>query len=166
MIDFKGKSSEALSAAIVAAGHWVRLHDNVPVASDEAAVQAIIDSYTLDQAKAEKARAISLHAKNLRDKVVAAISAGEMASWPIKRAEADAFAADPNAACPALSAEAQKRGIALADLVAKVNSNAARFLGAETAIGGTDGLHRDAIAAMTTFEEVAAYDYTTGWPEV
>ena len=45
MIDFKNKSCEALSNAIAQAGHWVRLHDNVPVSSNDAAVQAIIDGF-------------------------------------------------------------------------------------------------------------------------
>ena len=36
----------------------------------------------------------------------------------------------------------------------------------EAQIGGTDGKHRDAIASCTTFEEVAAYNWRTGWPEV
>jgi hypothetical protein len=155
-----------LHKAIALAGETLVQVDGVWQASDTAAVQAIIDSYTLGQAKAEKMSSVLAHSKELRDKVVASISAGEMASWPIKRSEAEAFSADQTAPCPMLTAEAQARGIPLADLVAKVHANSARFSAAEAAIGGTDGKHRDAIAALTTFEEVAAYDFSTGWPEI
>lgn len=156
-----------LHRAIEDAGHMLRQHDGVWISSNDAAVQAIIDGYSLSDAKAAKSLAVSLHAKALRDKVTRNIADGEMASWPIKRDEAREYsAAGELAQCPELRKEAAARGIPLAQLVAKVNGNAARFMGAETAIGGTDGKHRDAIAALATFEAVAAYDYSTGWPEV
>jgi len=168
MINFNGKNQfSSCMRLIEVAGHYVRLVDNVLEASDPVAVQSIIDSYTLDMAKAERSLAVSLHAKALRDKVTAPIAAGEMASWPIKRDEAaDYMAVGDAATCPALRQEAQARGVTLAQLVAKVNSNAARFIAAETAIGGADGKHRDAIAALETFDQVAAYDFSSGWPEV
>lgn len=167
-MNFNGKNQfSGCMQLIEAAGHYVRLVDNVLEASDSIAVQAIIDSYTLDMAKAERSLAVSLHAKALRDKVTAPIAAGEMASWPIKRDEAAEYMRlGDSAPCPALRQEAQARGITLAQLVAKVNNNAIRFIAAETAIGGADGKHRDAIAALETFDEVAAYDFSSGWPEV
>lgn len=156
-----------LHQAIRQAGHTLEQRDGVWVASDEVLVQAIIDSYTLEQAKALKSAAVSLCAKRAREAVTAMIAAGEMASWPIKRAEAEQFAAvGESADCPSLRAEALARGITLSELVTKVLVNAARFVGAEAAIGGADGRHRDAIAELSTFEAVAAYDYSTGWPEV
>ncbi len=156
-----------LHEAITAAGHWLHHIDGDWKSSNDAAVQPIIDGYTLDKAKAEKSLAVSLHAKALRDRVTSTIAAGEMASWPIKRDEAADYALLGEAApCPALRQEALARGIALGELVAKVRANAARFLAAETAIGGTDGKHRDAIAALATFEAVASYDFSSGWPEV
>ena len=156
-----------LHKAIEAAGHWWYEDSNGWKVSDAAAVQAIIDGYTLDKAKAEKCSAVSAHARALREQVTSAIAPGEMASWPIKRAEAEEYkAVGEAAACPALRSEAAARGVTLAQLVAKVASNAARFMGAEAAIGGTDGRHRDAIAALTSFEAVAVYDYSAGWPEV
>lgn len=166
MINYIEKGPGLLSA-ITAVGHWLYEDSTGWKSSDDAAVQAIIDGYTLDRAKAEKALAVSMHAKELRDRVVASISAGEMASWPIKRAEAEEYGRLGEAApCPSLRLEAAARGVTLAQLVAKVNANAARFIGAETAIGGADGKHRDAIAALGTFEAVAAYDISRGWPEV
>lgn len=156
-----------LHNAIAAAGHALAQVDGVWQCSNEAAVQAIIDSYTLDKAKAEKCGSVSAHAKALRDMVVAAISAGEMASWPIKASEAARFGATGDASqCPMLSSEAASRGVTVAELVGKVNGNAARFIAAEAAIGGTDGKHRDAISQLETFEAVANYDFNTGWPAV
>lgn len=156
-----------LHIAIHAAGHWLAQVDGAWRSDDDEAVQAIIDGYTLDQAKAEKSRDVTLHAKALRDKVVAAISPGELASWPVKLSEAAKFAGGANAAqCPMLAGEAAARGITLAELVGKVGGNAAGFSALESAIGGTDGKHRDAIKALTTFAEVCAYDYSAGWPVV
>ena len=153
-----------LHAAIARAGHSLRQENGVWISSDDAAVQAIIDGYTLAKAKALKQAEISLHAKSLRDKVVSTISAGEMASWPIKLAEASAFAANPATPTPMLSAEASIRGITVADIVGKVGNNATGFAGLEAQIGGIDGMHRDAVAALTTFEAVNSYDFSGGWP--
>jgi hypothetical protein len=157
-----------LHDAIIAAGHSLHFDSARGwVASDEAAVQASIDSYTLAQAKAEKKSQSLAIAKSLRDKVVAAISPGEMASWPIKRDEAIRYSQTGNAAdAPLLSMEAQARGITLAAMMARVAANSASFAAAEAAIGGADGKHRDAIDALTTFEALAAYNLNTGWPEI
>lgn len=156
-----------LHEAISAAGHWMAQVDGVWRSSDDPVVQAIIDGYTLDKAKAAKAREVMLKAKSLRDRAVTAISAGEMASWPIKRAEANAYiASGGTAACPMLAEEAAARAVTLAELVAKVIGNAQAFGGLEAAIGGTDGRHRDAIQALTDFAAVASYDYSAGWPAV
>lgn len=143
------------------------LQQQVQRTDDDAAAQAIIDAWTLADSIAFVRAEILAHAKALRDRVIANVSAGEMASWPIKLAEARSFASDGDGSkCPMLSAEAQARGITVAALVAKVGGNAATFSGLEAAIGGTDGKHRDAIAACTTFEELLAYNWRTGWPEV
>lgn len=161
------EKGQGLHKAIAQAGHWLRQVDRVWQASDDAAVQAIIDAYTLAQAKAERMRESLVIAKGLRDAVVADISSGEMASWSIKREEALAYAASGNPAdAPLLSAEAQARGIPLDAMLAKVSANTGRFQAAEAAIGGADGRHRDAIAALSTFEEIAAYDLTAGWPDL
>lgn len=161
-------SYPGLTEAIAAAGHALECNNGAWYASNATAVQAIIDSYVapdlLAVVKAEKCAAVSAHAKMLRDKAVAAISAGEMASWGIKLSEAVKFGAsgDP-AQCPMLSAEASARGVTLAALVAKVGGNGQSFSYLEANIGGTDGKHRDAISALTTVEAVAAYDFSAGW---
>jgi hypothetical protein len=156
-----------LHNAIRAAGHHLEQLDGIWTSSDDSAVQIIIDAYTLDAAKAEVTKKVSAHAKVLRDRVVSEISMGELASWPVKLAEAVRFAETGNGAnCPMLSAEAQARGIPLAALVGKVGGNALGFSAIEAAIGGADGKHRDAIKAITTFVALADYDCTAGWPEV
>ena len=156
-----------LHEAIRRAGHTLREENGAWVSSNDAEVQAIIDGYTLDDAKAVKAQEISDHAKALRDKVIRSISAGEMASWPIKLAEAAKYAQTGQASdAPMLAAEAQARGIELVALVQKVGGNATTFASLESAIAGVDGKHRDAIKALATFDEVSAYDYLTGWPVV
>lgn len=162
-----------LHDAIAAAGfeaYWSNGQFITPNPSDEPAIQAIIDAYAapdmLAAAKAERSRAVALHAKALRDKAMATISAAEMASWPIKRAEAQAYASLGDGACPTLAVEALARGVTLAALVDKVNTNAVACLMLETAVAGTDGRHRDAIAALDSIDAVLAYEYSSGWPEV
>lgn len=156
-----------MHAAVAQAGHWIKQVNGQWMADDAAAVQAIIDGYSLAQAIGHRQAECLAIAKSLRDKAVSGISAGEMAGWPIKLAEARAFMADPaNAQTPMLSAEASARGVTVADLVAKVGGNSARFASLEAAIGGTDGRHRDALSKLTTFEAVASYDVTAGWPVV
>lgn len=155
----------ALHKIISDAGHWLRQEGVVWISSDDKAVQAIIDGYTLDQAKAAKQAEILAYAKILRDKVVSTISTGEMASWPIKLAEARAFAAG-STDTPMLAAEATIRGLSVADLVTKVDGNATGFAALEAQIGGIDGMHRDAVKALKTFEAVNGYDFSSGWPAV
>lgn len=144
--------------------------DGVPVSTNDAACQAIIDAYTLADYKAERKAESVAHAKALRDKAVSGYSAGEMASWPIKRAEAMSYVQgvselDP-AACPFLKAEAGFRGITLEAIVARVAANSAAMAGLEAAIGGIDGAHRDAIDALTTWQDVRDYDITSGYPAI
>jgi hypothetical protein len=155
-----------LHAAIGKAGLWLREENGSWITSDDAAVQAIIDGYSLADAKTHKAAEIIAFAKTQFDKTIAGISAGEMAGWPILRAEAIAYGVSGNEAdCPSIVQEAADRGITVAALVAKVNANAAYFNAARAKISGTSGKHRDAVNALTTFAEVVAYDYSTGWPE-
>lgn len=147
--------------------HLVEIGGVMQTASDPAAVQAAIDGYTLDQAKAARSIESQRIARELRDRVVAGVSPGEMAAWSVKRAEAQAYAQtqDP-AVAPLLSAEATARGVTLQHVIARVASNAASYAAMEAAIAGADGRHRDAIAALTSFDGVAGYDLTVGWPEV
>lgn len=154
-----------LHERIAAAGHWLQCVDGVWQASDLDAVQAIIDGYTLADTKREVSARITAIGRALRDAAVAGISPAEMASWTIKRAEAQAIAGGATAeAAPLLSAEALARGCTLAELVARVQANATALAGLEAAIAGTEGRHRDAVTACEDFASVLAYDFSAGWP--
>jgi hypothetical protein len=151
--------------AIEASGHSLAQKGDEWVVDDAAAVQAVIDAYTLDEAKEFLCAEVARHAKFIRDAVIADISAAEMASWPIKLAQAAAYALSGNEAdAPMLALEAQARALTLAELVAKVDTKAQQFAALEAQIAGVDGYHRDRIRALSSFTAVLAYDYRTGWP--
>ena len=162
MIDYIEKGP-GLHRAIRDAGHWLEQRDGVWISSDDIAVQAIIDWYTLDQAKTARRGEVSAVARRKYDLITSGISAAEMAGWPILLSEALAYRAS-GAVGAAIQAEADIRGIAVADLVTKIEGNAAQFQAARAAIAGTDGRKRDEIDALTTFEAVAGYDIHEGWP--
>ncbi|MBP8926260.1 MAG: hypothetical protein KBG75_10405 [Pseudomonadales bacterium] len=162
MIDYMEKGA-GLHRAVTDAGHWLEQRDGVWVSSDDVAVQEIIDSYTLEQAKAEKKHDVSARAREKYDLVTAGISAAEMAGWPILLSEALTYRASGSVGA-AIQAEATIRGSGVADLVTKIEGNAAAFQGARAAIAGTDGRKRDEIGALETFEAVAAYNVEGGWP--
>lgn len=169
MINYVEKGM-GLHEAVEAAGERLWMVDGTWVSSNDQVVQAIINNYTLDQAKAYRFAESKSIGKAKRDAIIAHASAGEMATWPIKRDEANSYVpivseADPTA-CPFLKAEAQYRNISLAEIVAKVKENTQRFQAAEAAIGGIEGKHRDNIAALNTFEEVLAYDLTADYPVI
>ena len=161
--------------AINAAGYAVEQRDNHVFAvrsSDgatgpdiDAAVQQIDDAYPVATAADHVCKAIESLATTKRNLVIAPYSPGEMASWPIKRAEALAYQASANTAdAPNLQAEANARGVSLSTLVGKVIADAQRFSAIEAAIAGTSGRHRDAVKALTSHAQIMSYDYTTGWP--
>ena len=165
MITTTKQIDDVVGARIVAAGQSVWIDDGIIYSSDDAVVQAIVDAYTLDEAKAALGEKISALAKAKRDLVVAGISAGEMAAWAIKRDEALKYAATGNASdAPLLSIEAAARGVALPVLMAKVSTAATGFAMLEGAIGGAAGKHRDAVTALPDFASLYVYDYATGWP--
>lgn len=164
MINYAEKGS-GLHDHIRAAGYGLCCVDGTWQSTNDAAVQAIIDGYSLADSKAEICGRINTRAKELRDAAVAGISPAEMASWAIKRGEAAVYATSGNAAdAPVLSAEAAARGVALADIVARVTANAAALAMLEAAIAGVSGKHRDAVNALATFGAVLGYDYSAGWP--
>jgi hypothetical protein len=164
MITYREKGG-GLHGAIAAAGHWLREEDGVWISSDDAAVQAIIDGYPLAACQAEICAAIDAHAAARRDAATAGVSASEMASWPVKRAEALAHAADPMAgAAPVLAVEAAARGVPLDAVVARVLANAQALATLEATIAGVAGRHKDAVRATQSFAAALAYDWSTGWP--
>lgn len=160
------EKGHGLHDKLASLGITLTQRDGVWMSSNNGFAQAIIDTYTLAETQDEVCNEIEAFAAALRNKHVSNISPAEMASWSIKLAEAAAFAAtgDP-ASAPLLGIEATARGCTLADLIGKVNGNAGNLAALEAAIAGTSGKHRDAVRALTTFADVLAYDWHTGWPE-
>ena len=168
-------NSPGVMEAINAAGYYVEQRGNLLLAvrvSDgatgpdiEAAVQQIDNDYPVTATAEHVCKAIEALATAKRNAVIAPYSPGEMAAWPIKRAEALAYQASANTAdAPNLQAEANARGVSLSTLVGKVIADAQRFSAIEAAIAGTSGRHRDAVKALTSHAQIMSYDYTTGWP--
>ncbi len=138
-------------------------------ASNPQVAQGFINGYTADNAlHYEQARvtdAINKLTKKKFDAVVADTSAAEMAAWPILRHEMLTYMASGNVAdCPSIVQEAQDRGLAVDALVAKVKTNVDVFQSLRAGIAGIGGKHRDAVKALINYADVAAYDYTVGWP--
>jgi hypothetical protein len=115
---------------------------------------------TLAEAQANRIAVVDLAAASLRDRVTAGISAAEMSSWPLKLNEANSGGG------PMLTLEAQYRGITEAALIVLVLDKAQQLSTLEAQIAGVSGMHRDTIAALTTIEDVCAYDMRSDWPEV
>ena len=120
-------------------------------------------AFSLADAQAYMCMIVDALARQKRDAVVASISVAEMTSWPIKRDEAKAYDGT-DASAPMLAIEAQARLITTAALVAKVSAKAAALSQLEAQIAGVSGRHCDAIKALQTFDAVADYDYSGGWP--
>lgn len=119
-----------------------------------------IEFETLEAAKLNRIDLVYFIALTLRNKATTGTSPAEMASWPLKLAEANAGGGS------LLALEAQYRGISEAALVAKILASAAQLSALEAQIAGVSGLHADAIEALTTIEEVRSYNMISGWPEV
>lgn len=119
----------------------------------------------LAQAVVEVVASAERVAKAKRDAVVAHISPAEMASWPIKRAEALAYQdSGLDADAPNLQIEAQARGVSLAVLAAKVLAKAQLLAWLEAGIAGRCGAIQDAAQAAASPSAVRALDVHAGWP--
>lgn len=119
--------------------------------------------------KSQLLRAADQHAAAIRNAIVADISPAEMASWPIKRAEALAYQSSGlEADAPNLGAEAVARDCSLADLVARVLDKSVALSAIEAQIAGHTGKLQDQIRAVDDGDSaaLAAIDITAGWPEV
>jgi hypothetical protein len=119
-----------------------------------------VEFATLAEAQADRIAVVDLAAASLRNQITANISPAEMSSWPLKLNEAQAGGG------PMLTLEAGYRGISEADLIVKVLDKAQQLSTLEAQIAGVSGMHNDTISAMTTIEEVCAYDMRADWPEV
>lgn len=110
---------------------------------------------------------IARHARTLVDQLTATYSPQEVASFPLKGKEAQAFAESNNPLdAPWLMAEAQIRGIPLTLLIASVLQKKALFESAMQEIAGMRGKHSDAIDATQSIKEAIAYDWSIGWLQI
>lgn len=109
---------------------------------------------TLAEAKAFVTVQANAWSCYLRNKLIGPVSPFEAASWWIKVAEAKMYPI-----CPTLDYEAAQRGISTQDLATKVLAQATQLQFMEAKIAGLCGKHKDAIKALTTIEEVCAYDW-------
>ncbi|EXI92149.1 MAG: hypothetical protein AW12_00800 [Candidatus Accumulibacter sp. BA-94] len=139
-------------------------HDNKPLCiPSDAAVQAVLDGWTVADARAEVVAMIDARARALRDGVVAGISSAEMASWALKREQSLAYDGTDESA-PMLALEASSRGVPTSAVVDRVLAKAAALSQLEAHIAGAAGKHGDAVKALATHAEVVAYDCSGGWP--
>ena len=119
-----------------------------------------IDFSSLVEAKINRSVVIDMVSAALRNKITAGISPAEMSSWPLKLAEAQSGGG------PMLALEAGYRGISEVALVQLVLGKAQQLSTLEAQIAGVAGMHNDTIDAMTSIEDVVAYDMRADWPEV
>lgn len=154
---------EALGLPIIERdGAWFAL-------ADALATQAAIDAYSVSMAARGRIEHLGLIAERKRDAFL--LSAGylpaERASFAVKLDQARRFVSSgAESDAPTLGVEAGRRGVGVSDLAQRVLNNAAVFQIVEGHIAGAEGAHRDAIRALTTFEEVNSYDINTNWPEL
>lgn len=161
MINYTEKG-HGLHEAVRAAGHALRQENNAWTSSNDVAVQAIIDAYTLADAQAAVSDEIDAEAKKIRDRAMKGISPSEMAAWATKYQEAKALqAGGPAADAVNLKAEADFRGVSLANLATKVIQKFNQTANREAKIAGFAGKHKDAVKALTSFAAVLAYDWKT-----
>ncbi len=114
---------------------------------------------------AEEAKAAKLSEINAAaDRAIATLTATypdrEIATFDKQEAEARAYAADPMASTPFLSALATARGISLPDLVKRVLAKASDFAVASGSIVGQRQAMEDRLEACTTLEEVQGITVT------
>ena len=149
-------------------GRWQGVREVDPVKIDGSWTQQweVYDlPLPLDDKRAQIKRQADDLARMKRDQVVAGISPAEMASWPIKRAEALAYQQSGSAtSAPNLSTEAQARSVSIDTLVEKVMDKAALFSALEAQIAGRCGAIQDAAAAAQSEAELLSIDLESGWP--
>lgn len=149
-IDLKGKAaSPALTEAISAAGHTLRIHNNTPLADDEAAVQAIIDGFSGTDAVVPVVAAIKAKA---RDVIVARYPEWKQANMTARAVEITRVMAGGAGLSQSEADELQ----ALESAWTWIKSVRAASDGHEAAVM--------ALAAADDFPAIVGYDLGVGWP--
>ena len=109
---------------------------------------------TLEEVKAAKLSEINAVADRAIGTLTVTYPDREISTFDKQEAEARAYAADPTASTPLLSALAQARGIPLSDLVGRVLAKADASAVASGSIIGQRQALEDRLDACTTLEEV------------
>lgn len=153
-----------IHAVLSDAGHYVEAHGHEYYADDAVAVQAIIDAYPLSSAIDEVKANIDAHAETMKRGVLGDVVT---ASWGAKQAEMMKYReTNQPLDAPKLQQEALSRGVTLESIVARVEANVNALGTLDAVITGVAGKHKDAVSLLTTFDEIFAYDFSTGWPKV
>jgi hypothetical protein len=160
----------ALHEAIRAAGHRLENIDGVWVASDEAAVQQIIDEFDpLPAAKLAKWREIQVERDRRKD--AGYVTAGRRfhsdASSRIQQLGLVIMGASvPPTPWKTLDVDANGAPIFVTLTPALAQGIFATTATADMQVFGAAEAHRAAVYALTTLAEVQAYDFSGGWPAV
>ena len=109
---------------------------------------------TLEEVKTAKLSEINAAADRAIATLTATYPDREISTFDKQESEARAYAADPTASTPLLSALAQARGISLPDLVERVLAKADAFAVASGSIIGQRQALEDRLDVCTTLEEV------------
>ena len=113
---------------------------------------------TLEEVKTAKLSEINAAADRAIATLTATYPDREISTFDKQESEARAYAADPTASTPLLSALAQARGLELAELVRRVLIKADAFAVASGSIIGQRQALEDQLDACETLEEVDALD--------
>lgn len=147
MINFRQLQQNAgCLGRISAAGISIYFVDNVLHVSDEAAAQAIIDAYTLDDARAPIIMAIKALA---REKILAFLPEWKQSNLNARMNELNMIRASR-------------------DWTAEESAEVATLQGTwdkAKAIRNASNVHEANLAALTTFKEISEYSITNNWPQ-
>lgn len=119
---------------------------------------------TLEQTKAAKLSEINKAADAAIATLTATYPDREISTFDKQEAEARAYAADPTASTPLLSALAQARGVPLDELVRRVLAKADAFAVASGSIIGQRQALEDRLDACTTLEDVQGITVNISMP--
>lgn len=147
-----------LSAAEIAATFGVNARHvgphNTTVAEDGTITFA--PKISIDDLRAAKQSEIRDKADAILKAMASEYPDMEMATWDQQYQEALAYTADSAAATPLISAIAQGRSMAVADLAARIIANREAWVAISGAIVGQRLAYQDALDAATTTEDVEA----------
>lgn len=123
-----------------------------------------VPTVTLETVKPAKLSEINVAADRAIATLTATYPDREISTFDKQESEARAYAADPTASTPLLSALAQARGVPLDELVRRVLAKADAFAVASGSIIGQRQALEDRLDACTTLEEVQAITVSITMP--